>query len=90
MIRLAFAMMIIAALVLAITNPGQETHRKAVYASLTAQATNSEVLGKIAVDMLGDRDIVPLQYNNYYVFSTTTLNGQRQSVGALARVWNWR
>jgi hypothetical protein len=90
MLRLGFVALIVVALVLAVTNPGQETHKQAVYTSLATQATNSEMLGKIAVDVLGDRNIVPLQYNNYYLFSTTTLDGKTESVGAVARVWKWK
>lgn len=88
MIRLGIAAVVVLAVVFAITNPGQDVHRKAVLASVATQKTNSETLGKIAVDLLGDREILPLTYNNYYVFSTTTMNGKTSSVGVLSRVWN--
>jgi len=54
------------------------------------EATHSEVLGKVAVDLLGKTEVVPLTYNNYYVCSTTTLKGQVKSVGAFSRVWKWK
>jgi hypothetical protein len=37
---------------------------------------------------LGDREVLPVTYNNYFVFSTTTLNGKTSSVGLFSRVWS--
>ena len=88
MIRLGIVAIVILSAVLGITNPGQDAHRKSVYTSVATQKTRSEILGKIAVDLLGDREVLPLTYNNYYLFSTTTLNGKTSSVGLLSRVWN--
>lgn len=90
MVRLAFVVLLFVAILLAVTNPGQEAHRKTVYASLTTQATNSPMLGRIAVDVLGDMELLPLEYHNYFLFSTTTLKGRTRSVGALSRVWEWK
>ena len=87
MIRLGIAVIIILAAVFAITNPGQDVHRQAVYSAVATEKTKSEMLGKIAVDLLGDREVLPLTYNNYYLFSTTTLNGKTSSVGLCSRVW---
>jgi hypothetical protein len=50
--------------------------------------TTGDVLGKIAVDLLGNREVLPLTYNNYFLFSTTTLNEKTASVGLFSRVWN--
>ena len=72
---------------LLVTNPNADVHKKLVYASMAAEATKSSLLNKIAVDVLDDMNVVPLQYNNYYLFSTTTLRGDRTSVGVLSRVW---
>jgi len=88
MIRLGIAAVIILVAVSAITNPGQDAHRKAVYTSVATEKTKSDVLGKIAVDLLGNREVVPLTYNNYFVFSTTTVNGKTSSVGLFSRVWS--
>lgn len=90
MIRLAIFGLVVLAVVLLVTNPSHETHKQTVYQSMATQATSSEMLGKIAVDMLGSVDVLPLQYNNYFVFSTTTLNGETKSIGVLARVWKWK
>ena len=90
MFRLLILALIVAAAVLFFTNPGQEAHRQAVYTAAAAEATQSEVLGKIAVDLLGKTEVVPLTYNNYYVCSTTTLNGETKSVGAFSRIWKWK
>lgn len=88
MIRLGIAAVIILCAVTAITNPGQDAHRKAVYTSVAIEKTNSDVLGKIAVDLLGDKEVLPLTYNNYFLFSTTTVNGKTSSVGLFSRVWS--
>lgn len=90
MIRLAIFGLTVLLVVLLVTNPSHETHKQTVYKSMASQATSSEMLGKIAVDVLGNVDVLPLQYNNYFVFSTTTLNGETKSVGVLARVWEWK
>ena len=86
--RICVAVVVIVSAVLAITNPGQDAHRKAVFASVAAQKTGSDVLGKIAVDLLGDKEVLPLAYNNYLLFSTTTLKGKTASVGLFSRVWS--
>jgi hypothetical protein len=87
MFRLSTFALVALAGALALTNPNVEAHRAAVYSSVAEQTTDSPVLGKIAADVLGNADVVPLTYNNYYLFSTTTLNGKTESVGALSRVW---
>ena len=87
MIRLSIFGLVICLAALAITNPGQEAHKKVVYESIAASKTHSETLGKIAADMLGNTDLLPMTYNNYYVLSTTTVQGQTASVGMFSRVW---
>jgi hypothetical protein len=72
---------------LALTNPNQNVHRNVVYDSVAANATKNETLGRIAGDVLGHFDLIPLTYNNYFLFSTTTLRGETASVGVLSRVW---
>ena len=85
--RLSLVLLIVLGAALAATNPGQDAHRKAFYASVGTEKTESELLGKIAAEILGDVDLIPLKYNNYFVFSTTTLTGETASVGLLSRVW---
>jgi hypothetical protein len=87
MIRLIGLGLIVLLAVMAITNPGQEAHKKVVYESIAASKTDSEVLGKIAADLLGNADVLPMTYNNYYLLSTTTVQGQMASVGVFSRVW---
>lgn len=90
MFRLGFLIVIVAGAVLFFTNPNQDAHKQAVYTAAATQATQSEVLGKIAVDLLGNTGVVALTYNNYYVCSTTTLNGETKSIGAFSKVWKWK
>jgi hypothetical protein len=89
MFRITLLLVIVVAAVLLVTNPGQDAHKQVVYAALAGQATQSELLEKVAADVLEKVDVVPLTYHNYYVYSTTTLNGEVKSVGALRRVWKW-
>ena len=82
--------LIILLAVLAITNPGQDAHKKAVYESIAASKTQSGFLGKIAADILGASDVLPMTYNNYYVLSTTTVQGQTASIGMFSHVWKMK
>lgn len=88
MLRLLNLALLVAVVVLAVTNPGQDLHRRAVYES--AAAAKSSVLGKIAAEFRGNVDVVPLTYHNYYLFSTTTSNGATASVGAFSHVWKMK
>jgi hypothetical protein len=90
MFRLGILGLIVMCALLAFTNPSFDTHRQAIYKSAAAEATNSELLGKIAADVLGGVDVLPLSYNNYFLFSTTTLKGDTASVGLLSRVWKMK
>lgn len=87
MIRLGILAVVVICAVLAVTNPNHQTHKDIVYASAAAKATQSELLIKIAADVLGAVDVIPLTYHNYFLFSTTTLNGERASIGLFSHVW---
>jgi len=89
MFRLVFFGVLIFAIVLAVTNPGLDAHKSVVYQGVAAKATDSKLLGKIAADVLAEVDIMPLQYNNYFLFSTTAMDGRRKSIGVLSKVWKW-
>ncbi len=87
MFKLALFVLAVAAAALALTNPGRDAHKQTIYAAVASQTTESPLFGKLAADVLGNADVVPVTYNNYYVFSTTTLNGKTATVGAGNRVW---
>lgn len=89
MFRIGFLILIVALAVFFFTNPSHDAHKQVVYTTAATQAMQSEVLGKIAVDLLGKTEVVPLTYNNYYLCSTTTLNGKVKSVGVVSHVWKW-
>ena len=82
---------LIAVLVLAgalyLTNPGQHAHEHLVASSFTAQTLGSDFLGKLTGNWLEDKHVLPLKYENYYLFSKTTLNGKTMSFGVLTKVW---
>jgi len=90
MFRLGVLALIVVGAVLFFTNPNHDAHRQVVYTTAATQATNSETLGKIAVDLLGKTDVLPMTYNNYFVCSTTTFNGEVKSIGAFSKVWKWK
>jgi len=90
MFRIGSLVLIVVCAVFFFTNPSQETHKQVVYTAAATEATQSEVLGKIAVDLLGKTEVVPLTYNNYYLCSTTTLNSKTKSFGAFSHVWKWK
>jgi hypothetical protein len=85
---LGLLVIVILFVVLAVTNPNEASHKQMVVNSAAAKATNSELLGRVAGDMLGNADVVPTTYNNYYLFSTTTFNGKTSSFGVCSRVWS--
>jgi hypothetical protein len=88
--KLCIIVLIVICAVLAITNPGLDSHKKVVYTSVATDFTENETLGKVAVDLLGNADFLPLTYNNYYLFSTTTLNDQTASIGICSKVWKMK
>jgi hypothetical protein len=90
MFRIGFFVLIVALAVTFFTNPSHDAHKQVVYTAAATEATQSEVLGRIAVDLLGKTEVVPLTYNNYYVCSTTSLNGETKSIGVFSHVWKWQ
>ena len=87
MIRLGILVLVVICAILALTNPSIETHKDVVYTSAAAKVTKSELLGKIAADVLGSVDVIPLSYHNYLLFSTTTLDDETASIGLFSHVW---
>ena len=90
MVRLGILGMIVVCAVLVFTNPSQDAHKRTVLTSTATEAANSKVLGKLARALLENVDVVPLQYHNYYLFSTTSLNGKTESIGIFSHVWKWK
>ena len=90
MFRIGFLILIVACAVLFFTNPSHDAHKQMIYTTAATHAMQSEALGKIAVDLLGKTEVVPLTYNNYYVCSTTSINGEINSVGVFSHVWKWK
>ncbi|NUQ64477.1 MAG: hypothetical protein HUU20_18585 [Pirellulales bacterium] len=87
MFRIGLVAILALAIAMAVTNPGQEAHKKAVYTAMATDVGTSGMLGNFAGAMLNDLDLVPYQYHNYLVFSTMTLKDEVVSVGALNNVW---
>jgi len=88
--KLVLLLLAALAIALAVTNPNEETHKKAIYSALATNAGTSQTVGQLAGSMLGNLDPVPYQYHNYIVFSTMSLRDKTVSVGALSRIWKSR
>ena len=87
MFRLGLLLIIVACIVMAVTNPGVEDHKKVVYGNLPNQAGAEGMVAEIAGRVLGNLHPLPITYHNYYLFSTTTFRNDTASVGLLTRVW---
>lgn len=89
MFRLLVLLVLVACPVLYFTNPGPEAHRKAVIETMAAQQKHG-VLGKLAADLFGNADAIPLKYSNYQLCSMTTLDGKTISFGLLSKIWQFQ
>ena len=91
MSRIIAVLIVIACIVLAVSNPGEEAHKKVVYNKLSGTVGMKGFLGEIAGDLMGNLDMVPLTYNNYFLFSTMRFRDDVVSVGFLkqVRATNW-
>lgn len=87
MFRIGLLLIVIACIALGVTNPGEEAHKKIVCDTLSSKAGMEGLLGEVTSDVLGHLDVVPLKYNNYLLFSTTTFRDDTMSVGLFTRVW---
>ena len=86
MVRILSVLIVVACIVLAITNPGEEAHKKAVYDKVPGEVGVPGFLGEVAGNVLENLDVVPLKYNNYFLFSTVTFREEIVSVGLLQHV----
>ena len=86
MARVVSVLIVIACIVLAFTNPGEQVHKRAVYDKLPNELGMNGFLGAIAGSMMGDFDVMPLSYHNYLLFSTMTFEDDILSVGILGYV----
>jgi len=81
MFRIAPILLLAAGISLAVTNPGVDAHKEAVYNRISNNAGLGGTLGEIAGGMLSNLDALPLEYHNYLLFSTTTYRDEPLSVG---------
>ena len=78
---------IIVAIVLALTNPAEEKHKQTVLDRLSQQAASEGVWATLAFAATKDLILLPVQYHNYLLFSTTTYDDQRLTIGVLGNVF---
>ena len=86
MTRIVAVLIVVACTVLAVTNPGEEAHKDVVYNKLSGKVGMKGFLGEVAGNVLGNLNVIPLRYNNYFLFSTMTFRGDVVSVGFLKQV----
>ncbi len=91
MFRVGILLILAGAIALAFTNPGKAAHEKVVCDKMPNHAGMDGLMGRIAGSVLGELDVVPLEYHNYVLFSTTTLKDKTVSIGFLqsVRATNW-
>jgi len=87
MFRLALLLILVACIALAVTNPGAEDHKQAIYQALSRRMGAEGFWGATAGSALGSLDVLPLTYHNYLLFSTVTYGQDTVSVGLLTKVW---
>ena len=91
MFRIGFLLIVAGAIALAFTNPGKEAHEKVVCDKMPNQAGMEGFVARVAGGVLDNLDVLPLEYHNYVIFSTTTLRDKTVSIGFLRKVraTNW-
>lgn len=86
--RLAIFLLLVLVIVLALTNPGEKAHKAVYYQSLPGDAGMRGVWSDLAGDVLQRVDAIPLQYNNYLLFSTLTRRDRTVTFGIFNSVWD--
>ena len=87
MFRIGLLLIIVVCVVMGVTNPDEKDHKEAVYRALSQEVGGEGILGRLAGTALDSLDLLPLEYHNYVLLSTVTLEGDTVSVGLLTRVW---
>ena len=81
MARIICLLIVIACIMLAVTNPGESAHKEIVYNRLSNEVGMQGLLGEFAGGVLGNLDMLPMKYNNYFLFSTMTFRDELVSIG---------
>ena len=72
---------LLVAVLLAVTNPDRDTHMQAISDNLSNRDAVTNVIN------LGILTVNPPEYRNYAIFSITTHNSKTASVGIFSFVW---
>ncbi len=72
---------------MAIANPDAEAHKKVFYANLPKKAVEKGIWQKLAGAVMENIDPLPLEYHNYFLFSTMTLRDKTVSYGLFNQIW---
>lgn len=83
--------LVLACVVLFITNPPMEDHKQALFDTLRTAASQggmvSGILGNLGVGIVEELNVLPFTYENYLLFSTLSLDGEMLSIGFLGNVF---
>jgi hypothetical protein len=78
---------IVVAIVLALANPAEEKHKQAMLDRLSQQAAKEGVWPTLALAVGKDLVLAQFAYHNYLLFSTTTYENKRTTIGILGNVF---
>jgi hypothetical protein len=91
MAKIICLLIVIACIMLAVTNPGETAHKEIVYNRLSNEVGMQGLIGEFAGGMLGNLNMLPMKYNNYFLFSTMTFRDELVSIGCFryVRATDW-
>ena len=87
MFKLLVALLVIICVAMAMTNPDTEAHKDVLYAKLLGEAGAKGGWWKLAGAVMVKLDAIPLEYHNYFLFSTVTLRDKTVSYGLFNQIW---
>lgn len=90
MFRFLLLITVVAAGVMFATNPSIDAHNQVVYAQMDQDASKQGFLRRVLVDAQQGAGLVRTQYDNYYLFSTASVDGKLKTIGCFSRVWPWK
>ncbi len=87
MLKLLLALLVIICVAMAMTNPNAEAHKKVFYANQSEKVVAKRIWQKLTAAVAENIDAIPLEYHNYLLFSTMTLNDETVSYGLFNQIW---
>jgi len=86
-LKLFVALLVIICIAMAVTNPDAEAHKKVFYANLPKEVGAKGLWQKLAGAVMENADVIPVEYHNYFFYSTMTLRDETISYGLFNQIW---